>query len=129
MEPETKLLNPTPSIPEEPVEMRVPTKEDFSFFSNFDIITVRIIQKFYGSSIDPLNGNINCFHVLQLHSLLKGEGLSIGIEGLRKKLEFLVKVGFLEKVNTYPRIYMPLKHVEEIQRIQTKIEQLKKIFL
>src|SRR3972149_2127151 len=129
MEPETKLLNPTPSIPEEPVEMRVPTKEDFSFFSNFDIITVRIIQKFYGSSIDPLNGNINCFHVLQLHSLLKGEGLSIGIEGLRKKLEFLVKVGFLEKVNTYPRIYMPLKHVEEIQKIQTKIEQLKKIFL
>ncbi len=110
-------------------KLRELTKEDFSFFSNFDIITVRIIQKFYGSGIGALNSDVNCFHVQQLHFILKGEGLQIGTEGLRKKLEFLVRIGFIEKVNTYPRIYMPLKHVDAIQKIQTKVEQLKRIFL
>lgn len=105
------------------------TREDFSFFSNFDVITVRIIQKFYGTAIAPVNGDVNCFHVQQLHSALKSEGLQIGLEGLRKKLEFLVRIGFIEKVNTYPRVYMSLKHVDAIEKIQGKVAQLKRIFL
>ena len=110
-------------------QIRELTKEDFSFFANFDIITVRIIQKFYGAGIGALNGDVNCYHVQQLHSVIKSEGLQIGVEGLRKKLEFLVRIGFLEKVHTYPRIYMPLKHADAIKKIQTKVEQLKRIFL
>ena len=105
------------------------SKEDFSFFANFDITTVRIIQKFYGNSIGSLSSEINCYHVQQLHSVLKSEGLMIGVEGLRKKLEFLVRIGFLEKVSTYPRIYMPLKHADAIEKVQKRVEQLKRIFL
>jgi hypothetical protein len=105
------------------------TKEDFSFFANFDIITVRILQKFYTSSLNPLNNDVNCFYVQQLHKILVGEGLKINIESLRKKLEFLVKIGFIEKVNTYPRIYIPLRDVEKIKKIQSKIGRLKEMFL
>jgi hypothetical protein len=105
------------------------TKEDFSFFANFDIITVRILQKFYTSSLNPLNDEISCFYVKQLQEILASEGLKINLESLRKKLEFLVKIGFIEKVNTYPRIYIPLRDVEKIKKIQGKISKLKEIFL
>ena len=121
---ETKILEASNEI-----QIRELTKEDFSFFANFDIITIRIIQKFYGNGVAPLSDQVSCFHVHQLHSTLKSEGLHIGVEGLRKKLEFLVRIGFIEKVNTYPRIYMPLKHVDAIEKIQQKVEQLKRIFL
>lgn len=105
------------------------TKEDFSFFAHFDIVFVRILYRFYGSVTNPVDGDINCYNVQQLHQILNKEGLRITIEGLRKKLDFLVKLGFLEKVATYPRVYMPLKDIEGIERIQKKIEQLKQIFL
>jgi hypothetical protein len=105
------------------------TKEDFSFFANFDIVTVRILQKFYSSSLDPLNKDINCFYVQQLQKILLGEGLKINLESLRKKLEFLVKIGFVEKVDTYPRVYIPLRDVEKIKKIQNKISKLKEMFL
>ncbi len=124
MELETKILESCASE-----QLKELTKEDFSFFSNFDIITIRVIQKFYGSSIAPMSDSVTCFHIQQLHSILKSEGLQIGVEGLRKKLELLVKIGFIEKVETYPRIYMPLKHIDAIQKIQTKVDQLKRIFL
>lgn len=111
------------------IENKQLTKEDFSFFVNFDIITVRIIQKFYGSKVDPVGGNVNCYYVQQLHKILNAEGLKIGLEGLRKKLEFLVKIGFIEKINTYPRLYMALRDIEKIKKIQIKIAKLRQLFL
>jgi hypothetical protein len=105
------------------------TKDDFAFFANFDIITVRILQKFYTSSLDPLDDNVNCFYVQQLQKILSNEGIKINLESLRKKLEFLVKIGFIEKVHTYPRVYMPLRDIEKIKKIQIKINKLKEMFL
>ena len=111
------------------LEKKELTRDDFSFFADFDIITVRILQKFYGGGFVQNDGPLNTFYVQQLHLVLNKEGLKIGMEGLRKKLEFLVRIGFLEKVKTYPRIYMPIRYVEGIKKIQFRIEQLKKIFL
>lgn len=111
------------------LEKKELTRDDFSFFADFDIITVRILQKFYGGGFIQQNEPLNTFYVQQLHLVLNKEGLRIGIEGLRKKLEFLVRIGFLEKINTYPRIYMPIRHIDGIKKIQFRIEQLKKIFL
>jgi hypothetical protein len=123
------IENAALNISEKKLEKKELTKEDFSFFANFDIITVRIIQKFYGKTLNPLDSEINCYTVQQLWVILNREGLKIGLEGLRKKLEFLVKVGFLEKVRTYPRIYMPLRDIEKIKRVQKKIEKLRSLFL
>jgi hypothetical protein len=114
------------SVEEEKTKL---TKEDFSFFANFDIVTVRILQKFYTSSLNPLDNDISCFYVKQLQEMLASEGLKINLESLRKKLEFLVKIGFIEKVKTYPRVYIPLRDVEKIKKIQGKISRLKEIFL
>lgn len=105
------------------------TKDDFSFFAHFDITLVRILHRFYGSATNPINGDINCYTVYQLQQLLSKEGLKVTIGGLRKKLEFLVRVGFLEKVTTYPRVYMPVKDINSIERIQKKISRLREIFL
>jgi len=104
------------------IEKNLQSTEDFSFFINFDVIMIRIIQKFYGNGVNPIYGDLNSFYIQQLHLNLNREGLKISLEGLRKKLDFLVKIGFLEKVNTYPRIYMPLKDIEGIKK-------LKKVFL
>lgn len=104
-------------------------KEDFSFFAQFDIVLVRVLQKFYGSVINPLSNEINCYNTYQLQQTLNKDGLKITTSGLRKKLNFLVKLGFLEKVNTYPRIYMPVRNADGIEKIQKKINQLKEIFL
>jgi hypothetical protein len=105
-------------------------KDDFSFFASFDITMIKIIQKFYGDGLDPVSGNLNTFCTQQLYRLLREEGLKISLEGLRKKLDFLVKIGFLEKVKTYPRIYMPVNSIEKIERIQLTIQKLKQfIFL
>lgn len=104
-------------------------KRDLSFFSNFDVITLRIINKFYGNGIGPINGDLNSYYIQQLHTTLSKEGLKISVEGLRKKLDFLVKIGFLEKVKTYPVIYMPRKDIEAIEKIQIIMENLKKILV
>jgi hypothetical protein len=104
-------------------------KDDFSFFAQFDIMLVRILQKFYGSVINPMSEDISCYNIHQLQQNLSKEGLKITTGGLRKKLNFLVKLGFLERVETYPRIYIPLRKVDGIERIQGKINRLKQIFL
>ncbi|MEM5805362.1 MAG: hypothetical protein QW156_01450 [Candidatus Aenigmatarchaeota archaeon] len=124
MSSDAKLINISVN---ENIEKISRVQEDFSFFVNFDLITLKILQKFYGNAIDPINGNLNSFCTQQLHQLLNKEGLKISLEGLRKKLDFLVKIHFLEKVETYPRIYMPVKDIEGIRKIQSKIERLKEL--
>ncbi len=110
------------------LEIKSAEKIDFTILSKFDVINIKILQKFYGKTIDPLSSEINSYDVETLHELLKIEGLKINKETLRKRLENLVALKFLEKVNTYPRIYMAVRDIEKIKMIQSKIALLRSIF-
>jgi hypothetical protein len=110
------------------VEIKTEEKIDFTILSKFDVINVKILQKFYGKTIDPFSGEINSFDVKTLHEFLKREGLKINIETLRKRLDNLVALNFLEKVDTYPRIYSAVKDIEKIKIIQSKIMLLRSVF-
>jgi len=105
------------------------TKDDISFLAHFDIIMVRILQKFYGKRADPLYGEVNSYDVQRLKKILEKDGIRITTEGLRKKLDLLVKLGFLEKVMTYPRIYMTPTDIEKVELIQSKIQKIRSILL
>jgi len=110
------------------LEMKSVEKIDFTILSKFDVINVKILQKFYGKTIDPLSSDINSYDVETLHELLKIEGIKINKETLRKRLENLVSLNFLEKVETYPRIYTAVRDIEKIRAIQSKISLLRSIF-
>ena len=110
------------------LEMKSVEKIDFTILSKFDVINVKILQKFYGKTIDPLSSDINSYDVETLHELLKIEGIKINKETLRKRLENLVSLNFLEKVETYPRIYTAVRDIEKIRSIQSKISLLRSIF-
>jgi len=110
------------------LEIKSAEKIDFTILSKFDVINVKILQKFYGKTIDPLSSEINSYDVETLHELLKIEGIKINKETLRKRLENLVSLNFLEKVDTYPRIYTAVRDIEKIRAIQSKISLLRSIF-
>jgi hypothetical protein len=110
------------------LEIKAEEKIDFTILSKFDVINVKILQKFYGKTIDPFSGEINSYDVKTLHEFLKREGLKINIETLRKRLDNLVSLNFLEKVDTYPRIYSAVRDLEKIKIIQSKIMLLRSVF-
>ena len=110
------------------LEIKSAEKIDFTILSKFDVINVKILQKFYGKTIDPLSSEINSYDVETLHELLKIEGIKINKETLRKRLENLVSLNFLEKVDTYPRIYTAVRDIEKIRAVQSKISLLRSIF-
>jgi len=110
------------------LEIKAEEKIDLTILSKFDVINVKILQKFYGKTIDPFSGEINSYDVKSLHEFLKREGLKINIETLRKRLDNLVSLNFLEKVDTYPRIYTAVRDLEKIKIIQSKIMMLRSIF-
>jgi hypothetical protein len=110
------------------LEIKTEEKIDLTILSKFDVINVKILQKFYGKTIDPFSGEINSYDVKTLHEFLKREGLKINIETLRKRLDNLVSLNFLEKVDTYPRIYSAVRDLEKIKIIQSKIMLLRSIF-
>lgn len=110
------------------LEIKAEEKIDLTILSKFDVINVKILQKFYGKTIDPFSGEINSYDVKSLHEFLKREGLKINIETLRKRLDNLVTLNFLEKVDTYPRIYTAVRDLEKIKIIQSKIMMLRSIF-
>ena len=110
------------------LEIKSTEKIDFTILSKFDVINVKILQKFYGKTIDPLSSDINSYDVETLHELLKIEGIKINKETLRKRLESLVSLKFLDKIETYPRIYTAVRDIEKIRSIQSKILLLRSIF-
>lgn len=94
-----------------------------SFILHLDIVMIRILQKFYKSGLS-FPSDTNCYYVQQLQSELNREGLKIELETLRKRLDLLVKIRLLEKVETYPRIYMPIRDVEKVQKIIQRVQKL-----
>lgn len=103
----------------------VSKKEITSIFLNFDVVMIKILQKFYFSGKD-FPDDTTCFYVQQLFSELRSGGLQINLETLRKRLESLVKLNLIDKVDTYPRIYVPVRDVE---RVRSLLEKVKEVFL
>jgi len=87
------------------VEIKTEEKLDLTILSKFDVINVKILQKFYGKTIDPFSGEINSYDVKTLHEFLKREGLKINIETLRKRLDNLVALNFLEKIKIFMKSF------------------------
>lgn len=99
----------------------VPKKHVSSIFLNFDVIMIKILQKFYFND-KTFPTDTTCFYVQQLFSELKSDGLQINLETLRKRLESLVKLGLIDKVETYPRIYMPVRDVEKVREMLSAVK-------
>ena len=98
-------------------------KELNAFITHFDITTIRILQKFYRNGLS-FPGDTSCYYVQQLHSKLNREGLKIEIETVRKRLELLVKLKMLDKVDTYPRIYVPVRDVDAVQKVISRVQEI-----
>ncbi|MEM3393832.1 MAG: hypothetical protein QXY79_02185 [Candidatus Methanomethylicia archaeon] len=98
-------------------------KELSSIFLNFDIIMIRILQKFYFNG-NKFPNDTTCYYVQQLFSELRSDGLQINLETLRKRLDTLVKLNLIEKVDTYPRIYMPVRDIERVRELILKVKEL-----
>ncbi|MEM5852880.1 MAG: hypothetical protein QXS37_00680 [Candidatus Aenigmatarchaeota archaeon] len=98
-------------------------KELASIFLNFDVIMIKILQKFYFNG-ENFPNDVNSYYLQQLFSELRSEGLQINVETLRKRLESLVKLGLIDKVNTYPRIYAPVRDVEKVRNLLIRIKQV-----
>jgi len=106
-----------------PFQETIQPAELNSFITHFDITTIRILQKFYKNGM-TFPGDTNCYYVQQLHAELNREGLKIELETVRKRLELLVKMKMLDKVDTYPRIYAPVRNVESVQKIISRIQEI-----
>lgn len=110
------------SISEVPVQQieDEPKLEINPFVIRLDVVMIRILQKFYRNGL-PFPNDTNCYYIQQLFSELNREGFNIEMETLRKRLDQLTKMKLLEKVDTYPRIYMPIRDVVKVQDMMQKI--------
>lgn len=108
---------------EKNIESQTSSGEINGFVLGFDIVTIRILQKFYKNGMSFPN-DTTCYYVQQLFTEISREGLKVELETLRKRLDYLVKIQLLDKVNTYPRIYMPVKNIEKVQELIKSIQKL-----
>jgi hypothetical protein len=99
-------------------EGRAKTLEGVSKLAEkLDFLDIQLLRKFYvtGKSF-PSDTQPHCFPLLY-KEMKDARQLSIGKEGLRKRLENLKKVGLLGKVkHSNPIIYTPIKEKEEFVR-------------
>jgi hypothetical protein len=82
-----------------------------------DFLDVQILRKFYSTGKDfPFDTQPYCFPVLY-KEMKEVHRLKIGLEALRKRLDVLVRFGFLEKVSSSnPANYMPIRGKEMLVR-------------
>jgi hypothetical protein len=82
-----------------------------------DFLDVQILRKFYSTGKEfPFDTQPYCFPVLY-KEMKEVHRLKIGLEALRKRLDVLVRFGFLEKVSSSnPANYMPVKGKEMLVR-------------
>jgi hypothetical protein len=117
-------MNSEVSVINIPVQEKIESRKEISsIFLNFDIVMIKILQKFYFND-KKFPNDTACYYTQQLFSELKTEGLHINIETLRKRLESLVKLNLIEKVETYPRIYTPVRDVERIRNLLLKVKEI-----
>lgn len=90
-----------------------------------DFTDILILKKFYLTGKEfPNDVQPYCFPILY-NEMKINNNLKITKEGLRKRLNNLVKIGLIEKIKgTNPSIYLPVRDKEEIVR-----ELIKKFFV
>jgi hypothetical protein len=95
-------------------EKRHQDQDILSFVEKLDFLDIQILRKFYMTGKDfPNDTQPYCFPVL-FKEMKETQHLKIGLEALRKRLDSLVKHGFLEKVKkSNPTNYTPLKGKEK----------------
>jgi hypothetical protein len=82
-----------------------------------DFIDVQILRKFYTTGKEfPNDTQPYCFPILY-KEMKEVHRLKIGMEALRKRLDILVKFGFLGKINnSNPTNYSPINGKEKLIR-------------
>ncbi len=90
---------------------------EISFLDKLDFLDIQILRKFYMTGEEfPNDTKPYCFPILYLE-LKVNKQIKIGMEGLRKRLNNLVKLGLLEKVkHSNPTSYLPVRGKEEFVR-------------
>jgi len=107
-----KLEHVLQNSEQENIESRV-----LELAERLDFIDVQILRKFYVTGKEfPEDTRPFCFPLLYREMKVSNH-LKIGIEALRKRLENLIGIGFLEKVkNSNPTNYMPVDGKENLVR-------------
>ncbi len=87
------------------------------FVERLDFLDVQLLRKFYSTGKDfPFDTQPHCFPIL-FKEMKDAHHLQIGPEALRKRLDNLVRVGFLEKIkNSNPTNYTPVIGKEQLIR-------------
>lgn len=87
------------------------------FVERLDFLDVQILRKFYSTGKDyPFDTQPHCFPILY-KEMKDNNHLQIGTEALRKRLDNLVRVGLLGKIqNSNPTNYTPLGGKEQLIR-------------
>ncbi len=97
-------------------------KDDFSdqitsLAEKLDFLDIQILRKFYITGKDfPHDCQPYCFPILY-QEMKTNRQIKIGMEALRKRLDNLVRCGFIAKVNnSNPTVYLPIRDKEKIVR-------------
>lgn len=99
------------------VEKNIKESNVLSIAEKLDFTDIQLLRKFYMTGKEfPSDSQPYCFPILYQEMKINHH-LKIGIEGLRKRLDNLVKLGFLKKVhNSNPTNYVPITGKEQLIR-------------
>lgn len=87
------------------------------FVERLDFLDVQLLRKFYSTGKEfPLDTQPHCFPIL-FKEMRDNNHLQIGTEALRKRLDNLVRVNLLGKIqNSNPTNYIPVAGKEQLVR-------------
>jgi len=114
-------MNTLESFFDNPLEKRIETETLetvlIDFVERLDFLDVQILRKFYSTGKEyPFDTQPHCFPILY-KEMRDNNHLQIGPEALRKRLDNLVRVGLLGKIqNSNPTNYVPLTGKEQLVR-------------
>lgn len=90
-------------------------EEALDFAERFDFTDIQILRKFYVTGKKfPFDTQPHCFPLL-FKEMRDGKQFKFGVEALRKRLENMVRMGFLTKIrHSNPVNYGPVKGKEKL---------------
>ncbi|MBI4894385.1 MAG: hypothetical protein HY833_01465 [Candidatus Aenigmarchaeota archaeon] len=92
-----------------------------NYAETLDFINIQILRKFYATGLAfPNDTQPHVFSLLYM-DMKNVHRIPIGMEALRKRVDFLVSIGLLEKVErSNPASYHPVKGLEQSARAVIK---------
>ena len=115
------ILNNLESFLETSLDETLQTKDIetvlIEFVERLDFLDVQLLRKFYSTGKEfPLDTQPHCFPIL-FKEMRDNNHLQIGAEALRKRLDNLVRVNLLGKIqNSNPTNYIPVAGKEQLVR-------------